>query len=134
MHHDPIRDTLRYFNIRLIETHRKYERSHINSLNDTYNGNDVCKEHFPTKDVFLTEIPEEFVEFLLNVLEELSYSCYKNNIEFSDLVYRDIVKILIQKFEKEHRDKYLQGKYPELKEIMDEYELKKRLIVNCDDL
>lgn len=134
MINDNLKNTLSAFGIELKGQRKKYVKNYLTPLYDRYNSDNFVEEDIQTKYVINAEMPEEFVELLYIVLKEISYSCYKNDIDFRDLISTGIVEILIEKFEKDYKDEYLQKKYPELKEIMDEYELKKKLIVDHDDM
>lgn len=82
MINDNLKNTLSAFGIELKGQRKKYVKNYLTPLYDRYNSDNFVEEDIQTKYVINAEMPEEFVELLDIVLKEISYSCYKNDIDF----------------------------------------------------
>lgn len=133
MHIGIIHEAFRFFNINLINSSRKHVKNYLTPLASRYESNsDIYDEDIYVKEFFTVEMSENVAELLCVIMMEIEDIYGRDNIDHIKI--EDIIHYFIEKYEKEKNDKFLQTKYPELKEIMDEYELKKRLMVDSDDL
>lgn len=132
-----LRDVFDSFGIRLnkIEQHESYSMHDMYTIG-VYDHINSTMAYRHSEPVFQVELGRDFVYMLMDYYKFYTeQQRLHSRYPLSDPIApspsgREFIKYVFSRVDKEHKEAELQEKYPELREIIRDYEVTKALIVN----